>query len=303
LNHRRTSVVTGLLTPLLVLSGLVVSGARGGAGVQPAEPAVQVTKVDEAHFSATPSEPVFVLLIGNDARPGQVDSRGDALHLVGVNRAAREATILNLPRDLYVPIPGRGTDKINAALQYGGPALQARTISALVGVDIPYVLTTGFEGFTAMVDEMGGMKVDVPFSMADPASGAFFRAGPNQMLGGEALALARNRNLQGGDFTRSENQTRLILAALAKLRGDGVTAAKTIQWLAVLLRHVTLDGASYADLYQLGRLALSIDPANVRSVTVPGTVGTAGGSSVVFLGGGASSLFADMRDDAILESP
>ncbi len=301
-NHRRTAVATGLLAPLLVLSGLVASAARGGPGVQLGAPAFQVTKVDEAHFTAMSSEPVFVLLIGNDARPGQVESRGDALHLVGVNPATREATILNLPRDLYVPIPGRGTDKINAALQYGGPALQAQTISALVGVDIPYVLTTGFEGFMAMVDEMGGMEVNVPFSMADAASGAFFRAGPNHMLGGEALAMARNRNLQGGDFTRSENQTRLILAALAKLRGDGVTAAKTIQWLALLLRHVTLDGASYADLYKLGRLALSIDPANVRSVTVPGGVGSAGGASVVFLGGGASSLFADMRDDAILQS-
>ena len=301
MRYRRTALLTGLFMPLVLLSGLMSSAARGGPGVRFGAAAYQISKVDEAHFSATSTDPVFVLLIGNDARPGQVASRGDALHLVGVNPASGQATILNIPRDLWINIPGRGTDKVNAAFLTGGARLQARTISQLVGVAIPYVITTGFEGFMAMVDEMGGVEVNVPFAMADPTSGAFFPRGPVHMLGGEALAISRNRNLGGGDFTRSENQTRVILAGLAKLRGEGPTTTKIIHWLSVLLRNVTLDGASYTDVYNLGRLALSIDPANVRSVTVPGSTGESAGQSVVFLGGGASSLFADMRDDAILQ--
>ncbi|MFP5319374.1 MAG: LCP family protein [Acidimicrobiia bacterium] len=296
------AIVTGLLIPLLLAAGFVVSASRGGPGFQLGEPSLQVTRVDEARFTDVPGELTFVLIVGNDARPGERASRGDALHLVGVNPASGRATILNFPRDLWVPIPGRGTDKINAAHLAGGPALQARTVAQLVGVDIPYVITTGFDGFQAMVDELGGMEVNVPMAMADRNSGAFFSPGVTHMDGGAALAMARNRNLPGGDFTRSENQARLVLAALAKLRAESPTAAKTIRWLSVLLRHSTLDGAGWADLYRLGRLALSIDPGNVRSATVPGNIGSAANQSVVFLGGGAPGLFADFRDDAILQS-
>lgn len=295
------AVVTGFLIPLLLAAGFAVSASRGGLGFQMDEPAFQVTRVDDARFTDLPGDVTFVLIVGNDARPGERASRGDALHLVGVNPASGRATILNFPRDLWVPIPGRGTDKINTAHLAGGPVLQARTVSQLVGVNIPYVISTGFEGFQAMVDELGGMEVNVPMAMADSASGAFFRAGPTQMDGFAALAMARNRNLAGGDFTRSENQARLVLAALAKLRAESQSVAKTIQWLSVLLRHATFDGAGWADLYRLGRLALSIDPARVRSVTVPGTIGSAANQSVVFLGGGASGLFADFRDDAVLQ--
>jgi LCP family protein required for cell wall assembly len=243
-----------------------------------------------------------VLVVGNDARPGDTESRGDALHLVGVNPATGQASILNIPRDTYVPIPGRGSDKINAAHAAGGPVLQARTVAQLVGVEIPYVVSTGFDGFQAMVDDLGGVDVDVPFRMADSDSGAFFDPGPNHMDGGSALAFSRNRHLDGGDFTRTQDQSVLILAALAKLRGQGASASNTLRWLAVLLRHGTFDGASMSDLYRLGRFALSIDPANIKSVTMPGTNGTVGGASVVFVGGGAGSLFEDFRDDAILQS-
>jgi LCP family protein required for cell wall assembly len=245
---------------------------------------------------------VFVLVMGHDARPGETQSRGDALHVVGVNPAAGRATILNIPRDTWVPIPGRGLNKINAAHLAGGARLQAQTVSQFVGVEIPFVVNTSFEGFQAMVDELGGLVVDVPFAMADANSGAYFAAGPTHMMGPEALAFSRNRYVPGGDFTRSHDQAIVILAALAKLRGEGVTAAKVIEWLSMLFRHATFDGAGVADAYRLGRLALSIDPANVRNVTMPGTTGSAANQSVVFKGGGADSLFADFRDDAILQS-
>jgi polyisoprenyl-teichoic acid--peptidoglycan teichoic acid transferase len=296
------AIFTGLLIPILLAAGLAASSLRGGAVIDMGDPAFEVTRVDQAHFSDLPGEPVFVLLVGHDARPGDRTARGDALHLVGVNPAAGRATILNFPRDLWVPIPGRGTAKINAGYEFGGAALQARTVAQLVGVNIPYVVTTGFEGFQAMVDDLGGMEVDVPMAMADRNSGAFFSPGVTHMDGWQALAMARNRGLAGGDITRTTNQAHLILAALTKLRGESPTVAKTLHWLAVLLRNATLDGAGYADLYRLGRLALSIDPANVRSYTVPGTVGSAANQSVVFLGGGASALFADFRDDAVLQS-
>lgn len=298
---RRMAVGTGLLVPLLLVAGLLSSGAKGGFGIRLGRTLFEVHQTTEAHFDPRPDAPVFVLVVGNDARPGDVEARGDALHLIGINPAAGKGTILDFPRDLYVPLPGRGTDKINAAFN-GGPVAQAKALSQLVGVDIPYVITTGFDGFQQMVDELGGVDVDVPNDMVDPLSGADFRPGPNHMLGGEALAFSRDRHLDGGDLTRTNNQGRLILAGLAKLRGEGVTVANTIRWLGVLLRNSQLDGVSVPDLYRLGRLALSIDPANMRNVTVPGIVGTAGTASVVFPAPEDAALYADFRDNAVLDS-
>ena len=283
-----------MLAAVLLLLGLGAVAPSGATGID-------ITKVDAGRFDPVPGKPVFVLVIGQDARPGETQSRGDALHVIGINPAAGRATILNIPRDTWTNIPGRGVDKINTGYYYGGPALEAKAVSALVGIDLPVVLTTGFQGLSDMVDELGGVNVDVPVPMDDPLSGAVFPAGTVRMDGGAALAFARNRHLAGNDFTRTQDQGILILAGLSKLRDSAPTATNTLKWMAVLARHTKLDGIGLGDLYRLGRLALSIDPANVRNVTMPGTTGSAANQSVVFVGAGAPALFADFRDDAILQ--
>lgn len=302
MRHKAVAVLTGVLVPVVLAAGLLTSAFRGGTGISLGQSVFEVHKVEEAHFPPPPDKPFFVLVIGNDARGSEGGTRGDALHLIGVNPSAGQATILNIPRDTWTNIPGRGTDKINAAHVSGGPQLQARAVAQLVGVEISFVISTGFVGFTAMVDELGGFDINVPVSMADANSGAYFSAGPTQMDGSEALAFSRNRNLPGGDFRRTEHQGLVILAALARLRAAEPTPPKIFQWLTVLYRHARVDGVSLPDLYNLGRFALTIDPANVRAVTMPGSAGSAGNQSVVFIGAGAPGLFADMADDAILQT-
>ena len=302
MKHRRLAILTGALVPLVLAAGMQASAWLGGPTAVLGQAVYQLHRIDEAQFPPPPGQPVFLLVVGSDARPGEAAGRGDALHLIGVNPEAGRATILNIPRDSWVPVPGRGTDKINSANLVGGPRLQAAAVAQLVGVDIPFVISTDFAGFTAMVDELGGVDVDVPFRMADANSGAFFQAGPNHLDGFGALAFSRNRGIPDGDLRRTEHQGLLILAALAKLRSEQPDTLKTMRWLSVLLRNGRFDGAGLVDLYHLAKLALSIDVANVRAVTVPGSPGQAGNQSVVFLSPAASGLFADFRDDAILQS-
>lgn len=290
---RRTRMVLALVVSLLA-GPAVLHGTAA-----PRTAAIEILKVDEGHFNPTPGV-TFLLVLGNDARPGESISRADAIHLIGVNPGLGRASILDIPRDTYTAIPGHGTDKINAAHAYGGPPLAAAAVSGLVGVDIPYVITTGFVGLAAMVDELGGVDVDVPMAMADPNSGAFFSPGRQRLDGADALAFSRNRGISGGDFTRTHNQGILILAALAKLRAEGPTPARIVRALAVLLRHSTLDGVGLTELYRLGRLGLSIDPANVTHITMPGVAGSAGGASVVFPTAAADGVFADLRDDGVI---
>ncbi|HEX7276635.1 MAG TPA: LCP family protein [Acidimicrobiales bacterium] len=290
---RRTRTVLAVVVSLLAGPSVLHGMAAPRAAV------IEILKVDEGHFNPVPGV-VFLLALGNDARPGESISRADGIHLIGVNPGLGRATILDIPRDTYTDIPGHGTDKINAAHAYGGPELTAAAVSGLVGVDIPYVITTGFVGLTAMVDELGGVDVNVPMAMADSNSGAFFSPGLQRLNGTEALAFTRNRGISGGDFTRTNNHGVLILAALAKLRNEGPSPARILRSLAVLLRHTTLDGVSLTELYRLGRLGLSIDAANVTNITMPGVAGSAGGASVVFPTAAADGVFADLRDDGVI---
>jgi len=301
---RRRGGYTQIRHPRLVILVVGLSLAMGPGVLHgmaaPRSAVFEIHKVDEAHFNPAAGGPVFILVLGNDARPGETVSRADGIHLLGVNPGQGRATILNIPRDTYIAIPGHGTDKINAGYASGGPERMAAAVGALVGVDIPFVLTTGFVGLTAMVDELGGVDVDVPTAMSDANSGAFFSPGLQRLDGGSALALTRNRGIAGGDFSRTRNQGILILAGLSKLRTEGPSPARILRSLSVLLRHTTLTGVSVPELYRLGRLGLSIDPANVTNVTMPGVAGSAGAQSVVFPTAGAEGVFADMRDDGFI---
>jgi polyisoprenyl-teichoic acid--peptidoglycan teichoic acid transferase len=260
----------------------------------------QLTRTASADYTYSPDKPVFLLALGNDGRPGETSTRGDAIHVIGVNPVQRKATILDFPRDTGLPIPGHGVDKVNTSHVYGGARLQAQTLGNAIGVQIPYAIDTNFPGFISMVDDMGGLDVNVPGAMHDSNSGANFPAGLNHLDGHGALSFARNRHqFPTGDLKRSENQGYLIIQALGQLRAKNTGPIGTLALLANLGRHAQLDGIGLTDLYNLGRLGLSIDPANVRNVVVPIS---AGSGTRLSLGPGARALFADFADDAVLES-
>jgi len=263
----------------------------------PDEPSEQA----EAAYRWEPDRPLFLLALGSDERAGLVGRRADAIHLIGVNAAAGKATILNFPRDTWVNVPGRGPSRINEAFNYGGPELQARTIAEVTGVSPRAVFVTTFAGMPAMVEALGGLIVNVEQRHADANSGAFFEPGANFFRGHHALSYARNRHIKDGDHARTANQANLIIAALAKLRGDGVSAASTAFYLSILMRHTEVHGAGVVDLFRLARVGLALDPANVRNVTVPADAGFVGRASVLFMVAPAAEILADFRDDAVLQ--
>jgi LCP family protein required for cell wall assembly len=294
--------VKRIMAVALVFSALLVAIAMesGVTSAARAKPTFTIHKVDGARFYGDHGL-TFILAIGDDGRVGVGGHRADALHLIGVNPQAGRATMLNFPRDTWVNIPGHGQQRINAALEFGGTALQARTVSEFTGVPIAFTVTTNFDGLIGMVNDLGGVEVDVPQAMNDHNSGAVFPQGRVHMDGHQALAFSRNRHIGSGDLTRTHNQGVLILSALAKLRGQpGATGV--VRNMQVLLRHARAEGVSPLDLYRLGRLGLSIDPANVANVVMPARTGQVGAASVVFPTPAAEGLFADFRDDAILQS-
>jgi len=246
---------------------------------------------------------VFVLVAGADARPGESvrKTRADSIHLLAVDPATKSGTIVGIPRDSWVNVPGRGAAKINTALSSGGPGLLVDTVRNLTGLPIHYYALTGFRGFAAIVDDLGGVDINVPRRMNDRYSGAHFEPGWHHFNGEKALAFARNRHdVANGDFSRSENHGLLMLAALAKLRAEVDDDGGLRRWLSVLGAHAELDSPA-SELDGLAALGRRLDPSRINNVVVPGKVGTAGGGqSVVYLGEAAARIFEDLRADAVL---
>jgi LCP family protein required for cell wall assembly len=270
------------------------------ANGHPYPPAIQF-----ADSIPVPDQLTFVLFVGSDARAGEdvTAARGDSLHLLAINPATGAGTMVGIPRDSWVDIPGHGSGKINSALSLGGPELLAETVRNLTGLPVEYYVITGFEGFQAIVDELGGLMVEVNPAMDDDNSGARFEAGYHSFTGGEALAYGRNRyTVPRGDFDRSFNQGRLLMAGLAKLRAETSDAAGLRKWIRVLMAHAVLQ-MPLDKLEGLAALARHIDPDRLTNVVAPGGVGYAGSQSVVFLNDDAAAIFVDMRDDAVLGTP
>ena len=270
--------------------------------------AMPLFQIEPAHAGFTPaldgSEPVFILVLGSDARPGETitGQRADSIHIVALNPARSKATIVGFPRDSWVPVPGFGSNKINAAMVSGGPELMVQTVEGLTGLTMDYWALTWFDGFEAMINEIGGLQMDVPFPLVDSYAHADLEAGPQVLSGRDALAFARTRHaLPSGDFGRSENQGRLMVAALLQFQHEfQKDPGSLFTWIGAGMRNARTDIA----LEQLMTLAFTGANLNARRVTnivVPGGVGMAGKISIVTLDATVlAAISKDLENDGIL---
>jgi LCP family protein required for cell wall assembly len=294
------AVMIGTTVFAVACAGLVAAWLHGvRIPLASGKTLIKVQKFATANYEGEPDGTQFILLIGSDLRPGVGGSRGDALHVLAVNPKLKKGTILNIPRDTCASIPGNGSGKINAANSYGGPALTVQTINQFLGVHIGYSVLLDFAGFGTVVNAVGGVTIHVTSRMNDHDSGAYFQPGAYHVDGGGALAYSRDRHdFPRGDITRTENQASLILDAMAQLRARASTPTGAFRLLALLGQNATITGASLPDLYRLGRLAQSVNPANIRNYTIP----VSGGMNCLPLLPGAASAFSDFADDGVLET-
>lgn len=301
---RATKHGVAVVAAVAVAAGVALARTAGHPAA--AQPVVEIHAAHGASFvpALEGSRPLFVLVLGSDARPGHSIERqnADSIHVIGVDPRTHHATVLGFPRDSWVPIPGHGTNKINQATKIGGPDLLVKTIEALTGIPIDFWVLTTFPGFVGMVDGVGGLTVDVPTAMHDSFSGANFSPGVHHLSGAQALAFSRDRHdFLNGDLTRVGNQGRLILAALAALeRQFGNDPASLLRWIATGWSRIRTD-LDVPTLLGLGLAATQVDEGSVNNVTVPATTGVVNGiESVVFISPSASSIYADMRPDGVV---
>ncbi|KQZ90122.1 transcriptional regulator [Phycicoccus sp. Root563] len=182
------------------------------------------------------------LIIGSDARAGLAGARSDVIVLMHVAADRKTVNLVHFPRDLYVDIPGRGKDKINAAFAYGGAPLLVQTIQGLVGVPVDHVAIIDFEGFKRMTDAVGGVNVYVEESSS--SRGYTFTKGYQRMGGEEALAFVRERKeLSEGDISRGRRQQAFIKALMLKSLSKDVLGnpVKLAQFVEAGTSNLTVD--------------------------------------------------------------
>lgn len=239
-----------------------------------------------------------VLVLGSDAREGQdpTRTRADAIQLLGLDGDGG-AGLMGFARDLWVPIPGHGTGKLNSALTLGGPDAEVAAVEDLSGIDVDGYVLTGFEGFESIVDELGGLSFVAPFDMDSDLAGGKISAGRHTLDGGEALAWARERkSLPGGDLDRSGNQGLLLAAAAVQARAEG--PARLPRALSILDEHTESD-LSAEEMLLFSASFHRVSPTRVGREVAGGSPATRSGQSVILLDDDARSGFADFRDGRI----
>ncbi len=188
---------------------------------------------------------VWILAVGSDARPGEdmTRSRGDALQLIGMNVKTGAASAIGVPRDSWVPIPGYGSNKINASLYFGGPQLLGQTVGNLVGVQPDYVFVTRFKYFQALIGSIGGVDITNPTAFSDSAlKPEGFAKGRIHLGPYDAMVFSRIRhNLIRGDFDRSANQQRVIRGIQAKVRARAHEPGFLEQGVLNVMQYLSTD--------------------------------------------------------------
>ena len=164
-------------------------------------------------------KPVSVLLLGVDQRPGE-RGRSDSIMVMTLNPTRNESRLISIPRDTKVDIVGHGTnDKINHAYSFGGPEMAIKTVEKFLDIPINYYAEINMEGFTSLVDAVGGVTVnnDLDFTV----SGTHFPVGKVNLDGKSALKFTRMRYEDPrGDFGRQMRQREVIAQVANKLSSD-----------------------------------------------------------------------------------
>jgi LCP family protein required for cell wall assembly len=225
---------------------------------------------------------VTVLVMGYDygdwSDERKCPCRTDTMILLTIDPLTKSAGMLTIPRDMWVNIPGFEYGKINTAhylgdlyqLPGGGPGLAMKTVEEFIGVPVNYYALIDFAAFERMVDEIGGIEIDVPAEIkVDPigkGNTVVLQPGLQTLSGPVALAYARNRYTDGGDFDRGTRQLQVIRAARNKILKLNmlptlVQKAPALygQLSAGIQTNLTLD-----QVIQLAWLAVSVPEENIK---------------------------------------
>jgi polyisoprenyl-teichoic acid--peptidoglycan teichoic acid transferase len=267
------------------------------------------------------TNPTTILLLGTDTRPGGGQHglrHSDSIMLVRTDPDHHRLSYLSIPRDLWVDIPGYGSDRINTAYQIGGPALALKTVKAFTGLDVDHVVIVDFARFKELIDHIGGIDVNVPhpilsnrFDCPLDAAGCAnwngwrFEKGRQHMDGRRALVYSRIRENQlnpaDNDITRGARQQQVTEAIAAKLGSAGTFLRLPFDG-GDLLKPLATD-LTAGDFLQLGWVKFRSDGGRVVHCRLGGDSANIGGASVISSSEDNRSVISMFTDESAPQPP
>ena len=311
--RRTLAVLAGLVVLLLIVVGAgvaLVTGAGNGVARIPNA----IVPVDAPGRPAASDSTTF-LVVGNDSRSAASTSgtefptmagfgpgRADAIMLATVQADGTSGSVVSIPRDSWVDVPGHGMNKINASYALGGPALLVQTVENLTGVHVDHVGVIDFAGFRSLVDSVGG--IDVRVAAPTRNIGVSFHAGVNHLDGEQALAYVHQRyDLPGGDLDRARRQQSALRALLERLQQQaGENPAALLDFARHVGDSVSVDDTlGNGDLVRLAVAYRGLRSSGVTFVTAPvASVAMEGDQSVVRLDDAvARDLWGSVRNGSV----
>ncbi|TFI73981.1 LCP family protein [Carnobacterium divergens] len=261
--RRRHFLLGGLILLAIGLTSFAVYGATLLTETkQVIDGSFQPLKRDDGiKKSLSKKEAFSVLLMGIDdtSERNLGSARTDALIYLTINPKNHTVDMVSIPRDTYTTIKTKQTTyqtRINAAYAYGQEEITVPTVEKLLNAPVDYYATFNFNSFLEIVDQLGGIEVDVPITFTDTNTlgngEVHLKKGKQHLTGEEALALARTRHIDN-DVKRGERQ-QLVLEAIAKKAMDG-SIKQYSNVLAVIGKNMKTD-LTFNDILDLGKTAL-----------------------------------------------
>jgi LCP family protein required for cell wall assembly len=235
------------------------------------------------------------LLIGSDSRADLTEeqkkdlatgdaagSRTDTIMLV--HTGGNGTSLISLPRDSYVPIPGHGRNKLNAAFSFGGAKLLTRTVEEATGLRIDHFAQIGFGGFANMVNAVGGVDICVDKAINDPKAGLNLNAGCQKLNGAQALGYVRTRATANADLDRVKHQRQFLAALVSQSARPTVllNPFRSISLGSNAVDSLTVDNGTH--IWSVARLGLALrglSGGKGVTTTVPTSPGVVSGAGDV----------------------
>jgi LCP family protein required for cell wall assembly len=208
--------------------------------------------------------------------------RSDTIMVLHLPAGGGRPVLISLPRDSWVPIPGYGDNKINAAYAFGGPKLLAETVQNVTGLRIEHYMGIGFGGFVRVVNAVGGVRMCLKTPLVDPAAGLHLHKGCQVLTGDEALGFVRSRHdYATQDLQRIQNQRLFLAALLRKLTSAGVLADpfRSLPAASNLAGSLTVDKGTH--LLSLLSVAFALRHPITTTVPISGGFTTSSGEEAL----------------------
>jgi polyisoprenyl-teichoic acid--peptidoglycan teichoic acid transferase len=278
--RRRALIITAVVV-VLIFGGAGVAGAWYLSWTQSKINDVMVSNPGLAKSlqqdTPPPGKPFYMLLMGDDRRPGETIARSDTIIVARIDPQLKRVSMLSIPRDTRVAIPGHGMDKINAALALGGYPLAIQTVKNYTGLPISHFLTVDFDGLRYVVDAMGGLWINVPFKIDDNRTNTnwgrktrVIQPGYQKLDGWKALTLVRARHqFADGDFQRTKDQ-QMFLKALVKQGLQLSNVFKAPQIVNAVVNHIHTD-LKVREIVDLINQFKGMKETDMDGATVPGS--------------------------------